>query len=321
MSFPAPRRTRSRRNRARLPDAAVAQALPAALQRHLPLAARGEPRLLAALRQCARHPGKTIRGRLVLTAALAHGVARVRALELATAVEYFHTASLLLDDLPCMDDAVQRRNQLCVHRVHGEATAILAALALINRAYALVASALAPETRTARRRAATALDRALGAAGLVGGQAWDLAFASTERSASLVSRIAAGKTGALLALALELPAAIARPTRIERRALAALAVYWGQLYQIADDLSDVLDSAASTGKTTGRDRLLNRPNLALALGRARAQARWTRLARQAQRALQTLREHGGKRWDYLWAAHASLVRRAAPNAEHQHHAA
>ncbi|MBI2512744.1 MAG: polyprenyl synthetase family protein [Opitutae bacterium] len=321
MSSRALRRTRSRRPSASLAAAAAERALPAALQRHLPLPSRGEPRLLAALRQCVAHPGKMIRGRLVLAAALAHGLARARALELATAVEYFHTASLLLDDLPCMDDAVQRRNQLCVHRVHGEATAILAALALINRAYALVASAFARETRAARQRAATALDRALGAAGLVGGQAWDLAFASTERPASLVSRIAAGKTGALLTLALELPAAIARPSRIERRALAALAVYWGQLYQIADDLSDVLDSAAATGKTTGRDRLLSRPNLALALGRERAQARWMRLARQAQRALQTLRDRGGRRWDYLWAAHASLIRRAAPEADHQHRAA
>ena len=57
--------------------------------------------------------------------------------ELAVALEYFHTASLLFDDLPCMDNASERRGAPCAHLVFGEAGAILAALALINRAYAL----------------------------------------------------------------------------------------------------------------------------------------------------------------------------------------
>lgn len=303
------------------PPAASDRALRAALLRELPAAARSEPRLLAALRQNAAHPGKLIRGRLVATAARTHGLARPRALELAAALEYFHTASLVLDDLPCMDDAVQRRGQPCVHRVYGEATALLAALALINRAYALVARALARQPAAVRRRAAAALDRCLGLEGLVGGQAWDLAFAQTDRSAAVVSRIAARKTGALLTLALELPAALARPTRAERRALAALAVYWGQLYQIADDLGDVLASSAAAGKTTGRDRLLLRPNLALALGADRARARWIRLERQARRALQSLRAGGGRRWDYLWTVHAAFVRPPDRPEEAQHHAA
>lgn len=300
---------------------AAERALRKALAHHLPAAARGERRLLAALRQGAAHPGKMLRGRLVLAAALGHGLSNPRALELAVAVEYFHTSSLLLDDLPCMDDAVVRRGQPCVHRVHGEATAILAALALINRAYALVASALAAQSASVRRQATAALDRALGLPGLVGGQAWDLAFAQTERSAALVSRIAAGKTGALIALAVELPAALARPSRVERRALKALTVYWGQLYQIADDLNDVLTGSAAAGKTSGRDRLLGRPNLALALGLDRARARWARLDRQAQRALDALRTARGRRWDYLVTAHAALTQPGVRHDETQHHAA
>lgn len=294
--------------------------LRAALLRHLPAAARGEPRLLAALRQGAEHPGKLVRGRLVLAAARSHRLARARALELACAVEYFHTASLLLDDLPCMDDAALRRGQTCVHRRHGEATAILAALALINRAYALVGRALADHPRTVRLRAVALLDRALGVAGLVGGQAWDLAFVRTDRSPALVGRIAAGKTGALLDLAVRLPAALARPGPAERRALAALCVYWGQLYQVADDLAD-LGGRGMPDKTAGRDRALARPNLALALGPARAEARFHRLARQAARALAALRARGGGRWDYLWELHAAVARLPAPAAEAVHRAA
>lgn len=302
--------------------AAADRTLRAALWRHLPAAVRAEPRLRAALRQGAESPGKMIRGRLVLAAARGHGLAPGPAARLATAVEYFHTSSLLLDDLPCMDDAVLRRGQPCVHRRHGEATAILAALALINRAYTLVGEALARQPRAVRARATAWLDRCLGLDGLVGGQAWDLAFAGTDRTPALVSRIAAGKTGALLTLAVQLPATLARPSRPERRALDALCVYWGQLYQIADDFSDLRANPAESGKTGGRDRHLARPNLALALGLPRAQVRFARLTRQAERALAALQARGGARWRYLLELHAAIVRLPAPPAElPQHHAA
>lgn len=292
-----------------------------ALLRHLPDAARAEPALRSALRQGAEHPGKLIRGRLVLAAACRHGLAPARSAMLACAVEYFHTSSLLLDDLPCMDDAAVRRGRPCVHRRHGEATAILAALALINRAYALVGRAFAARSFTERRRATDWLDRTLGVTGLVGGQAWDLAFARTERTAALVSRVAAGKTGALLTLAVQLPALLARPGRVERRALEALCVYWGQLYQIADDFSDLPSGATGSGKTSDRDRRLARPNLVLALGAARAQARYQRLTQQAGRALGELRRVGGERWNYLLPVQAALTRPAAREPEIEHHAA
>lgn len=301
-------------------DARICRHLGAALFRHLPAAARSEPGLLAALRQGAEAPGKLVRGRLAYAGARRHGFSPARATELACALEYYHTASLLLDDLPCMDDAMIRRGQPCVHRRHGEATAILAALALINRAYALVHSAFAARPRGERARAAALLDRRLGLPGLVGGQAWDLAFGHTERSAALVSRIAAGKTGALLSLAVQLPALAAKPSAAERRALDSLCLYWGQAYQVADDLADLLAGTAAD-KSPGRDRVLARPNLALALGLPRAAARLQRLHAQSTRALATLRRSGGARWDYLNAAQAALACRLAPEAERQHHAA
>ena len=106
----------------------------------------------------------------------------------------------------------------------------------------------------------------------------------------------------------------------ERRALRALCVYWGQLYQIADDLAD-LGGRGASDKTAGRDRALARPNLALALGSARAEARFHRLARQAARTLATLRARGRGRWDYLWELHAAVARLPAPAAEAAHRAA
>lgn len=298
------------------------RALRLALARYLPAASRSEPRLAAALRQGAEHPGKLVRGCLVLAASRRHGLSMAHALRLACAVEYFHTASLLIDDLPCMDDAATRRGQPCVHRRHGDATAILAALALINRAYALVGEALSGQSLTVRRQAVAWLDRGLGLDGLVGGQAWDLAFARTDRSASLVSRIAAGKTGALLALAVQLPAVLARPSRAERQALNALCVYWGQFYQAADDLADVLTTSLESGKTSGRDRQLARPNLALVLGVPQTQRRVLRLRGQAERALARLRGSHPTKWNYLVALHAAFTRMPAAHAvQHHPHAA
>lgn len=279
----------------------------ALLHRHTPASPHAESRLRGALDHVLGQPGKLLRARLVLFAGARHGFRPDAAERLACAVEFFHAASLVLDDLPCMDDADTRRSQPCVHKLHGDATAILAALALINRAYTLAGEAFVDRSVTVRRAATACLDRCLGVAGLVGGQAFDLAFAASDRSARMVSRIAAAKTGALFELAVLLPALAARPSRRERRALRALCVYLGQTYQIADDLRDVLSPSAEAGKTTGRDRALTRPNLALALGVPAARARLARLDRQARRALADLAAAGGARWAYLGAFKDGLL--------------
>jgi hypothetical protein len=68
----------------------------------------------------------------------------------ACSVEMVHTASLILDDLPCMDDAAARRGRAACHVVHGEATAILAAFTLLNRAFEILAEDGRPGRRPPR---------------------------------------------------------------------------------------------------------------------------------------------------------------------------
>lgn len=276
--------------------------LVAALREFAPVTPRMDLHLEAAIAQATGEPGKLVRARLALAGALTHGLDEGEALQLACAVEYFHTASLLLDDLPCMDDAATRRGLPCVHRVHGEATAILAALALINRAYALLGFAFAEQTQAVRLQATACVDGCLGAAGLVGGQAADLRYGETAGGARAVARIAAAKTGALFWMAAFLPALPARADAEERRELKRLCVYWGLAFQGLDDLGDVLKSHAEAGKPTGRDRALARPNLALALGVRAARARVERLARQAGAAADRLVARGA-RWEYLREFH------------------
>lgn len=272
--------------------------LVAALIDNAPTGALAEAHLQAAIAETVTRPGKLFRARLVFATTRAHGIDADTGLLLATAVEYFHLSSLLLDDLPCMDDAEMRRGHACVHRTHGEATAILAALAFINRAYALAGFALATQPGRVRMQAQACLDACLGTAGLVGGQARDLRFGASDRSAREVSRIALGKTGAMFWLGLLFPALLTAPGHAERRALEALCIYWSLAFQGLDDLHDVLTTSTDAGKTTGRDRALVRPNLAVALGVPAARRRIARLLTQAHREIKIL---AGMRptWSYL----------------------
>lgn len=283
-----------------LSSAPAVDVLAAALLEFAPAGLSTEPHLRAVLNGSLGNPGKLVRARLVYEGACSHGLGDDEARQLACAVEYFHAASLLLDDLPCMDDAQIRRGLPCAHRVHGEASAILAALALINRAYGLAGLAFADQPAFVRVQAHACLDACLGTSGLVGGQARDLRFAESDRTTREIGRIALAKTGALFWLAVLLPAFAGDPAPGERRALRALCVYWGLAVQTLDDLRDVIGSPADSGKLPGRDRALHRPNLALALGVPAARARLARLAALAERALVPLREAGG-RWAYLTA--------------------
>lgn len=56
----------------------------------------------------------------------------------AMAIEFFHTASLIADDLPCMDNDDERRNKPTVHRLYGESVAVLSTYALISAGYAFL---------------------------------------------------------------------------------------------------------------------------------------------------------------------------------------
>lgn len=273
-----------------------------ALRDFAPLTAHMEPHLEAAITQATGETGKLVRARLTAATARAGGLDETEALQLACGVEYFHTASLLLDDLPCMDNADTRRGRPCAHREHGDATAILAALALINRAYTLVGFAFAGREAPVRLQALACVDACLGPSGLVGGQAADLRYAEGPGGARTTGRIAAAKTGSLFWLSVYLPALAGSPSETERRDLKELCIYWGLAFQAMDDLGDLMRSSAEAGKSTGRDSALTRPNLALAIGAPAARARVARLARLAGAASARVARRG-ERWGFLRKFH------------------
>jgi len=206
-------------------------------------------------------PGKRLRPILTLAVADLFG-SRLRLsrrseiiLDVACAVEMVHACSLIFDDLPAMDDAARRRGRPTVHRVFGEDVAQLAGLALLNRAYALVAEGA---QRLALRHYTTEdmlhhLAAAIGTGGLIGGQALDLSSRPEELDLTLLEYIHSHKTGALFMAAGELGAMAADARRRDLEVIARFAKNLGLAFQISDDLLDVLATPEETGKDTGKD--------------------------------------------------------------------
>jgi len=266
-------------------DAVSRSVLAEAFASSIPLPANVDPNFEEALRHVLNNPGSLVRPRIVLQVGLAYGLENDAARNLAIALEYFHTSSLIFDDLPCMDNASDRRGAVCVHRKHGEHEAILAALALINRAYALAWQAVADCPKSARLASMAYLERCLGVEGLLNGQSLDLNYAKLPHNRETTERIAHGKTVSLIRLTLVLPALLGGASEREIQLLERISTCWGLAYQMVDDLKDVLQDSEQTGKTAGQDALLDRPNIAVAVGIGAAVERLIRLIALGDRAL------------------------------------
>lgn len=241
-----------------------------------------------ALRHVLDNPGSLVRPRMVFQVATAYGMGAAPAMDLAIALEYFHTASLVFDDLPCMDNALERRGVPCVHFAFGEAGAILTALALINRAYALTWRALAASAPSCRLDAMSYIEQCLGVQGLLNGQSLDLNYATLPHSRETTESIARGKTVSLIRLTLVLPAMLGGACPREIQLIERIALYWGLGYQMVDDLKDVLGNATKAGKTVAQDLLLDRPNAAVVMGIPGAVERLMRFIRLGDRTLADL---------------------------------
>lgn len=269
---------------------ASADELREAFRDRLQIPTQLEPTFDRALCYLLDRPGSMVRPRMLCQMASEYGVRNQAAIDLAIAIEYFHSASLVFDDLPCMDNASMRRGAPCVHLPYGEANAILAALALINRAYALAWRAVSCCPPDSRRPALSYIEQRLGVEGLLNGQSLDLNYGALPHTLSSTERVARDKTVSLFSLSLVLPAMLGKASSRELQLLKRISVCWGLGYQIVDDLKDVLQGSSDTGKTPARDGYLDRPNLALAIGIPAAVERLTRLLQIGDRNLDMLLE-------------------------------
>lgn len=216
--------------------------------------------------------GKRLRAFLVLESARLHGVAAEHAIWPATAIEAIHAYSLVHDDLPCMDDDDMRRGLPTTHVKWDECTAVLAGDALQTLGFECVSRQECHPEAVVRAELTVTLARAAGAQGMVLGQALDIAAetAPTPLTLEEITRLQAGKTGALIAWSATAGAVMAQA---ETAPLMRYATDLGLAFQIADDILDVEGDAAKVGKAVGKDAEAGKATFVSLLGLEGAKAR------------------------------------------------
>jgi geranylgeranyl diphosphate synthase type II len=214
--------------------------------------------------------GKRLRPILCLASADAVSGPRNMAMPAACAIELIHTYSLIHDDLPAMDNDTMRRGRPTLHVVAGEGMAILAGDGLLTEAFHLLARQPASDdARVAARklRVIETVAHAAGVAGMVGGQAIDLASVTPDPRGQLFPVLdAAGlrgmharKTGALIRAAAVSGAIMGGGSEEQIAAIDRAAGEFGLAFQIVDDILDVEGEAATLGKTAGKDAAAGKP--------------------------------------------------------------
>ena len=209
----------------------------AALEAWLPDVERPPATLHAAMRHLVFPGGKRLRPILACAGAEAVGAPTERAMPMAVAVELVHIYSLVHDDLPCMDDDDERRGRPTVHKVYGEAVAVLAGDALLASAFEHLARANgydADELLGAVRD----LSHAAGSLQLVGGQADDLSVGERMPDAEEVEGVHLRKTAALMNAAVVGGARLGGASGDDLRRFEEFGLRLGVAFQIADDLLD-----------------------------------------------------------------------------------
>ncbi len=204
----------------------------------------------------------------------------------ACAVELIHSYSLIHDDLPAMDNSDLRRGKPACHKAFTEAVAILAGDALQPLAYEIIATHPSSLSAIQRLDMIYLLAHASGLDGMAAGQTLDMMDVHTLSS---LEQMYALKTGALFRTSIKLGMLAANIK--EHPALDAYADYIGLAFQIQDDLLDLENNSALTGKPIGLDNINNKMTYPLLVGIEGSQKKAQELL---QNAMQTLGSLGDK---------------------------
>lgn len=190
--------------------------------------------------------GKRFRPTLVLIMAESLGFG-ANVMQAAIGVEFFHTASLIADDLPCMDDDDERRDHPSVHCVFGESVALLATYALIAAGYSclvkngqLIKNSAYPFADQGDFLTTLAIEnvcRNTGIVGATGGQYLDLI--PTEPSLEIVLEVLQKKTVTLFEISFVLGWIYGGGDLEKLDFVKKCAFHFGMAFQIADDIGDM----------------------------------------------------------------------------------
>lgn len=199
--------------------------------------------------------GKRLRPLLFLTLLESFGIDPFRYLEIAVAIEYIHTYSLIHDDLPAMDNDDLRRGMPTVHRKFNDAIALLTGDTLLTMAFEKIALLnIAPNKTVEILRILT---HSIGLDGMAGGQALDLGFKGEK---DLILEIHKKKTAELIKGTLLSGAEIIEMSDEDKKKLYIAGEKIGVGFQLADDLIDIEGNEKEVGKKTHKDISNQSPN-------------------------------------------------------------
>ncbi|NJN31693.1 MAG: polyprenyl synthetase family protein [Synechococcales cyanobacterium RM1_1_8] len=228
------------------------QRVETALEQSLPMA-RPET-IYDSMRYSLLAGGKRLRPILCLATCELMGGHEAQAMPTACALEMVHTMSLIHDDLPAMDNDDYRRGKLTNHKVYGDDIAILAGDGLLAYAFEHVAEKTVDVPAARLLKVVAQLGRAVGAAGLVGGQVVDLECeGKTDVTLETLNFIHTHKTSALLEVSVVSGAILAGASEADQQRLLHYAQNIGLAFQIVDDILDITATSEELGKSAGKD--------------------------------------------------------------------
>lgn len=264
------------------------------------------PRILSKLQQSIDYSlysgGKRVRPLLCFVTGEMFGLSMEDLGSLACALEMIHTASLIMDDLPFMDDADMRRSKAANHIVYGQDTACLATIGLLLKAYEVV---LEDDSIPADRRNSVVanLAAAAGLDGMVGGQFADLKYSSGDTPYSTMEFIYQKKTAALFVASGTSTAILGGASAEEIQAIEDYTQNVGFAFQVSDDLLDLTSSEEEVGQTVGNDR----GSFAMSYGPEKSK---TVIAECTQKAIDALSIFEGRNEKLVLLANMLLSRRS-----------
>ncbi|MGG6267986.1 geranylgeranyl diphosphate synthase CrtE [Leptolyngbya sp. AN03gr2] len=261
--------------------AAKQQQVETALDRAFPIVY--PDKIYEAMRYSLFAGGKRLRPVLCLATCDLLGGSSEMALPTACALEMIHTMSLIHDDLPAMDNDDYRRGKLTNHKVYGEAVAILAGDGLLAYAFEHIVEETKNVPADRLIKVISRLGRAVGAAGLVGGQVVDLdCEGKKDVTLDTLNFIHTHKTAALLEASVVSGGILAGGSDSDIQHLTRYAQAIGLAFQIVDDLLDITSTQEELGKSIGKDMNVEKATYPRLLGMEESRRQAEQLVEQAK---------------------------------------
>lgn len=231
-------------------------------EKYLPPASQFPEKLHKAMRHSIFAGGKRIRPIIMLETAELLGCDINKVLPTACAIELIHTGSLILDDMPSMDNAATRRGKLCCHKAFDEHTALLAAYAMSAKVGEIISKTEGVDSDILVK-VSDIISKAVGSEGMAGGQQIDLDYGK-KFDKKIVEYVYLNKTARLFMAAVESASLIAGATEEQKTALVEFAKNFGIAFQIRDDILDVTAKKEDIGKDVKKD--MGKPSIVTLCG-------------------------------------------------------